>query len=138
LKSNMFFYSLIIEEPEAHLNLDMQRKMAQAIVRLVNLGLPVWITTHSDTMFQQINNLIKLNNHPKRTELAKKFGYEESDFLDPICARVYQFRVNEGKTKVEASKLTQYGFAAPTFNETIMDLTKETIELQEDDSDDDE
>lgn len=135
LQSTSPFGLMIIEEPEAHLHLEMQRKMAQAIVRLVNLGLPVWITTHSDTMFQQFNNLITLHNHPNRDELAQKHGYEELDFLNSSLANAYQFKVQNRKTTVEALKITEYGFSAPTFNKSIINLRKETLEFQEFDTD---
>lgn len=51
LKAKMAYNLIIIEEPEAHLHLNVQRIITRALVRLVNLGLPVWITTHSDTIF---------------------------------------------------------------------------------------
>ncbi|HPQ36929.1 MAG TPA: AAA family ATPase, partial [Synergistaceae bacterium] len=53
------FRSLVIEEPEAHLHLEMQKELARLLVRLVNSGLPVCITTHGDTFFQQMSNLVK-------------------------------------------------------------------------------
>ncbi len=56
------FDSIIIEEPEAHLHLSAQRCMARALVRLVNSGIPVVVTTHSDTFLQQINLLIQLSS----------------------------------------------------------------------------
>ena len=56
--------SIIFEEPEAHLHLDAQRVLARALVRLVNIGTPVLVTTHSDTFLQQINVLMRLSTHP--------------------------------------------------------------------------
>ncbi|ARU59955.1 hypothetical protein CBW65_01930 [Tumebacillus avium] len=140
LKSDNKIQTLIIEEPEAHLHLDMQRQMARAIVRLVNAGLPVWITTHSDTMLQQFNNLIKLNNHSQQEELAKQYNYDEVDFLDPAKGKVYQFDVVDRKTLIRSQPLTESGFAIPTFTNSIRKLAKETIDLMEnsDDEEDDE
>ncbi len=137
LKSSLDYDLMIIEEPEAHLHPQMQKTIAKAMVRLVNMGLPVWITTHSDTIFQQVNNLIKLYNHPNRKELAKEFGYNEEDFLSPEKVTAYQFNVKDhGKTEIDALSLSEEGFAAPTFNESIIDLAKETIRFQRDDLDD--
>ena len=45
---------LFIEEPEAHLHLEAQRKIATAIVMLVNAGIRVVVTTHSDYFLDQI------------------------------------------------------------------------------------
>ena len=133
LKSNERVDTLIIEEPEAHLHLDMQREMARALVRLVNKGLPVWITTHSDTMLQQINNLIKLKAHSDQQSLADQFGYEEVDFLAADKVSVYQFNTEPHKTEVHLQPLTSNGFSIPTFSESIRKLTKETIDLMEND-----
>jgi predicted ATPase len=62
LRSKDLFRSLIIEEPEAHLHLEVQEKLARALARLVNAGLPVWLTTHGDSFFQQFSNLIKASS----------------------------------------------------------------------------
>ena len=40
---------LILEEPESHLHPAAQRRLARGIVRLVNAGVKVLITTHSET-----------------------------------------------------------------------------------------
>lgn len=130
--------SLIIEEPEAHLHLDMQKKMAIALVRLVNAGLPVWITTHSDTMFQQLNNLIKLNNNQDRDALAEIHGYTEQDFLDPSKVRAYQFNSKQGYTEIVDLPLTSSGYSIPTFSDSLMNLTKETIEFTEPETDEED
>ena len=131
LKVNSWYGSLIIEEPEAHLHPAAQRKVAQALVRLVNRGLPVWITTHSDIMFQQFNNLIALSHLPNRAEICQSMGYEESDILDPNDAMAYQFIIKEGGTTVEPLKLLETGFEAPSFNQTLGDLAAETIKLHD-------
>jgi predicted ATPase len=131
LKASDKYGSLIIEEPEAHLHPAAQRKVAQALVRLVNRGLPVWVTTHSDIMFQQFNNLITLSHVPNQKETCKSMGYEESDILDPNDAMAYQFIVNEGGTTVEPLNRIETGFEAPSFNKTLGDLTAETIKLHD-------
>lgn len=57
LKSGINFNAMIIEEPEAHLHPELQQKMARLLINMMNLGIPVWITTHSDTILQHINNM---------------------------------------------------------------------------------
>lgn len=131
--------ALIIEEPEAHLHLEMQKKIAIALARLVNLGLPVWITTHSDTMAQQINNLIQLHNHPNRAELASQFGYDEAtDFLDPNMVSAYQFSVKPDGTEVDKLPLTSGGIAFPTFTNSIIAQAKQTLAFEEVTEDEDQ
>lgn len=136
LKSQVSYKLMIIEEPEAHLHLKAQKNLTRAIIRLVNQGLPIWLTTHSDTMFQQINNMIKLNNQSDNLAAARKYGYSHDDFLDPQKAAAYQFEIQEnGETRIETLKLHEYGFSVPTFNEPIINLSKETLEFQGMDSD---
>ncbi|MBD3840089.1 MAG: AAA family ATPase, partial [Epsilonproteobacteria bacterium] len=94
LNSKVNYRSLIIEEPEAHLHPKMQRVITQAMARLVNKGLPIWCTTHSDTILQQVNNLIKLFNHKDKKELMQKFGYEKEDLINPNDIKAYQFVVD--------------------------------------------
>ncbi|PWK13864.1 AAA family ATPase [Tumebacillus permanentifrigoris] len=139
LRSDINLKALIVEEPEAHLHLKMQQKMAVALVRLVNAGLPVWITTHSDTMFQQLNNLIKLYNNRDRERLAQAYGYLEQDFLDSSKVKAYQFSSIGSHTEVVELPLTSSGYSIPTFSESIREQTMQTIkfmELEPDEEDD--
>ncbi|HEU4964881.1 MAG TPA: AAA family ATPase [Bacilli bacterium] len=138
LKSTYDIEVMIIEEPEAHLHLDMQRQMARAIVRLVNAGVPVWITTHSDTLVQQINNLIQLEQNSQRQALAEQFEYEEADFLSPDKVTAYQFNAGPVHTEIQQLPLTANGFALPTFTETIRDLSKETLAFMETETDEED
>lgn len=131
LNSKVNYRSLIIEEPEAHLHPKMQRIITQAMARLVNKGLPIWCTTHSDTILQQVNNLIKLSNHKDKSEMMQQFGYTKEDLIDKNDIKAYQFVVDR-YTIVEPLKLTSEGFEVPTFNEAIISLANETIELSGD------
>lgn len=72
---------MIIEEPEAHLHPELQQKMARLIINMMNLGIPVWITTHSDTILQHINNMMKLKNHVRSIELQQEYGYKRKIFF---------------------------------------------------------
>lgn len=129
------YRTLIIEEPEAHLHLKAQIAMARVVVRLVNSGLNVWLTTHSDTFMQQINNLLKLNVHKDKAELLKKLNLEKQDCLDISNVKVYEFNTSEGKTTVTAIKNSETGFPLPTFNDVISKLTDEVMILEDEEDD---
>jgi hypothetical protein len=131
-KSDINFKTLIIEEPEAHLHPELEKKMAQLIIILVNLGIPVWITTHSDTVIQHINNMIKLCKHPQVKELMEEYGYLKTDLLNANEVTMYQFvSCGNGKTRLETLECTKYGFIVPTFNDALNDIVNEVYAFQE-------
>lgn len=132
-KSDINFKTLIIEEPEAHLHPELQQKMARLIINLVNRGLPVWITTHSDTMLQHINNMLKLKNHKQCADLMKEYDYKKEDLLEAKDVSMYQFSErNVGRSKLEQLEYTQYGFVIPTFNNALQKIVEEVYAFQED------
>lgn len=132
-KSDINFKTLIIEEPEAHLHPELQQRMARLIIRLVNSGIPVWITTHSDTILQHINNMLKLKKHVQSLELMEEYNYNSKDVLDPEDITMYQFvPCQAGKSALEKLECTKYGFVVPTFNDALEKIVKEVYAFQED------
>lgn len=133
LKSGINFKAMIIEEPEAHLHPELQQKMARLIINMMNLGIPVWITTHSDTILQHINNMMKLKNHIRSNELQQKYGYKKTDLLCKEDIQMYQFVAeNSGKTRLISLEATKYGFIVPTFNNALEKIVEEVYAFQED------
>lgn len=49
---------LFIEEPEAHLHPEVQVKLIEIFAKLTNLNLKIVITSHSNYMFNKINNIL--------------------------------------------------------------------------------
>lgn len=132
-KSDINFRTLIIEEPEAHLHPELQQKMAKLIINLVNRDIPVWITTHSDTMLQHINNMLNLKNRDEKSALMEEFGYFKEDLLDYKDIEMYQFvSSKKGRSKLESLERTKYGFVVPTFNNALEQMVKEVYAFQED------
>lgn len=57
--------TLIIEEPEGHLHPAAQVALARCLVRLVNRGLKVCLTTHSEYFLEQMNSMIIADQIPE-------------------------------------------------------------------------
>lgn len=133
--SNINFKTLIIEEPEAHLHPELQQKMARLLIRLANEGMPVWITTHSDTILQHFNNMLKLNRHKQKNHLMQEFAYERKDLLNESMISMYQFSEDtDGYSRLEVLESTEYGFVVPTFNDALDKMVREVYAFQEEEN----
>ena len=94
---------LIVDEPELNLHPENQRKLARLFARLVNMGIKVFVTTHSDYIVKELNTLIMLNQNSKRIQkLARESGYDKKGLLDHSRIRAYIAR--EGKVQLEKGK----------------------------------
>ncbi|MGB8954576.1 MAG: AAA family ATPase [Tumebacillaceae bacterium] len=121
----------IMEEIESHLHSEMQLTVVRLLIRMFNKGNFIWMTTHSDNLAQQINNLITLSQHPMKEQLLAKLGYKEQElFSDLSVIRAYQFETKDGVTEVEQLELGKYGFEMKTFNNTLDRLVRETHLIQ--------
>lgn len=112
---------LIIDEPESHLTLKNQRLMAKLIASLINLNIRVFITTHSDFLVKELNNLILLSNDFKEKEnwLNKnKKSYTSFDKLDYKDISVYQ--ANDGQ--LDKLTVSHKGIEVPFFDDEINNL----------------
>lgn len=122
---------LMVDEPELNLHPENQRRVARLFARLVNIGIKVFITTHSDYIIKELNTLIMLNQRGERLEaLAKREHYGESEFLDPKKVRVYiaeetlirldgSQRKTKCQTLVAADIDSRLGIEARSFDTTI-------------------
>jgi len=119
-----------------NLHPENQRRVARLLARLVNLGIKVFITTHSDYIIKEFNTLIMMNNNiPHLKKIAKKEGYEKSELMDIKQIKMYMTekrpvplgnnkRKSRYHTLVEANIDQQTGIEAPTFDETISKMNK--------------
>jgi archaellum biogenesis ATPase FlaH len=83
---------LMFDEPELNLHIEKQRRIARLIARLVNAGIKIFLTTHSDYLIRELNTLIMLNQvKPCFAKLRNESGYLETELLDTKKIRVYTF-----------------------------------------------
>lgn len=84
---------LMIDEPELNLHPDAQRLMARLIVYLVNNGIKVAVSTHSDYFIKEINSLIMLkNSFEEKDDILQRYGYKGFDSLDADKVIAYHFK----------------------------------------------
>jgi len=122
---------VILEEPESHLHPASQRQMARGIARLVNAGVRVIITTHSDYFVGQVNNLLKLSRASKRKRANE--GYDAVDCLNSDDVSAYHFRLDDdsGGSRVEELPiLPDFGIDEQEFAAVSEALYEETVSLQ--------
>lgn len=127
---------LFIEEPEISLHPQLQLLIARVMVRITNEGTNLFVSTHSDTIIQHLNNMIKLANIPnenRKEALMKKYGYRKEDLLNTSEIGMYQFTVDHKAQETTVTQLVpeEYGFRVPTFSKTFKDLISETADLED-------
>lgn len=127
---------IIVDEPELNLHPENQRKVARLFAMLVNHGIKVFITTHSDFIIKELNTLILLNQKTERLkQLARREGYSESELLNHDTLKVYMAAEDlvkiEGKTRkvkcntlISAEISPETGIALPSFDSTIEDMNR--------------
>jgi len=80
----------IIDEPELNLHPKSQRAFARLVGRMVNAGLKVFITTHSDYLIKELNTLIMLNQRTEHTrQVQQGFKYDDAELIDSGRVRLY-------------------------------------------------
>ena len=81
---------LMVDEPELSLHPENQRRIARLFARLVNIGVKVFITTHSDYIVKELNTLIMLNHDkPHLKRVTEENGYQESELINADQVKVY-------------------------------------------------
>ena len=81
---------LMMDEPELNLHPKNQRRVARLLARLVNLGIRVFITTHSDYIVKELNTLIMLKDDRSYLKrIAKEEGYQEAELISAEQVKVY-------------------------------------------------
>lgn len=122
--------TLIIEEPENHIHPKNQLILVKYLVKAINMGLNMVITTHSDYIVEQFNNFIRLSN--SKEEIFEKFGYDESNILDYHDVNIYNFK-SEDKYGfiVQAVEINETGFDEDSFYEVHSQLYNESVDIIE-------
>lgn len=127
---------LIIDEPELNLHPENQRRVARLFARLINLGIKVFITTHSDYIIKELNTLIMLNRDEHSVkQIAQNEGYLKEELISPEKIKVFiaeeDLIMLEGrKRRTKCQTLTcadidpKFGIEARSFDKTIETMNR--------------
>jgi predicted ATP-dependent endonuclease of OLD family len=120
---------LIIDEPELNLHPDNQILLAHIFAKMVNAGIRLLISTHSDYIVRELNNMIMLSSK----EIDKKeFGYEDDEYLNPEDVGAYLFnftKENPDRVIVENLPVAEDGFEVATMDAAIALLNERSMNL---------
>lgn len=117
---------LIIDGPECQLDTANQVQLARIVAHFIRAGVRVLLTTHSDYLLKEINNLIMLNGDFKNKDsVMKSLGYTEADSIDPNLIRAY-IAENQSLTPCV---IDQLGIDFPLFDEVITSINHAANEL---------
>jgi hypothetical protein len=112
---------LIIDEPELNLHPDNQRRVARVLARLARSGVKVLMTTHSDYIIREINNLIMLSADTEGT-LRESLGYSKEETLSPEQVGAYLFDAS----RANPMEVKPTGIEVETIDEEINALNSES------------
>ena len=118
---------LMIDEPELNLHPDNQRLIARLFAMMVKRGIRIVLSTHSDYIVREFNNLLILDHEfPERTQLRGEFKYREDESLSESSVLAYCFGSNT-ITPMEISP--EEGIIAETFDKVINELNDSSYKL---------
>jgi len=127
---------LMVDEPELNLHPENQRRMARLFAQLVNLGIKVFVTTHSDYFIKELNTLIMLNHDkPHLKQIAQREGYRQKELISSEKIKVYiaeeaLVKPDGYKRSIRVQSLVPanidpvYGIEARSFDTTIETMNR--------------
>jgi hypothetical protein len=114
---------IIIDEPEMNFHPDSQILLARLFAILANSGLGLVISTHSDYIIREINNLVMAEALQRKgtvINVSEEYGYVKDELLKCSDVAAYYFNPDaEGKVNVEELEVNEYGFDVKSINAAI-------------------
>lgn len=117
---------LIIDEPELNLHPQNQRLLARLFARLVNAGIKVLVTTHSDYLVKELNTLMLFEKKGSEAEaVMEEFGYSKDECLSDWLVSAYITAKDEsgvGYTLESIPADSEGGFVMESFDLVIDEM----------------
>ena len=125
---------IIIDEPELNLHPDNQVLLTRIFIQLINKGFRLLISTHSDYIIREINNLIMLSEIKDNKKIVEKLNYKSTQLIKASDVGAYLFKYpkpSSTKTAVQKLKVDFDGFDVDTIDQTINELNNRSMDLYE-------
>lgn len=122
---------IIIDEPEMNLHPDSQIILVKILAKLMNKGLRVLISTHSDYIIRELNNLIMVSSiREKGKTLPEGYIFDNDILLKKEDVGVYYFSyIKKRKVDVKSVAVDDNGFDVESINDAIEKQNEESEEL---------
>lgn len=126
---------VMIDEPEMNLHPNLQILFARILARISNAGVKVWMSTHSDYIISELNNLclVGVLNEKGKKEETSKWGYKPYDYLNKSTMQALYLNGLKVKTqvKIENLEIGDDGVDIASIDNCLNDLNSRTNELFE-------
>ncbi len=112
---------LIIEEPESHLHPSIQVQFTRQLAAMVNAGIRIIITTHSEWVLEELANLVRLSDLPL-SERVKIDGGRVALHSDKVGAWLFQQGTLPSGSTVSQIDLDESGLYPTGFDDVATAL----------------
>lgn len=124
---------IIIDEPELNLHPNNQILLARIFSKLINKGLRIILSTHSDYIIRELNNILMISQGSQELrDMSIALGYEENEIFKTTDINMYLFNFkNEKSTRADVKILNKNlsGFNIKSIDETIENQSNIANEL---------
>lgn len=113
---------IIIDEPEINLHPDNQIVIARILVKLANKGFRLLVSTHSDYVIREFNNMVMMSQLKNKDTLLHSWNYSKEEMLNPKILAVYTFKYKTKRSKrvvIEPIEVSETGFSVKSIDRTI-------------------
>lgn len=112
---------LIVEEPESHLHPGIQVELVRQLAKLVQAGIRVLVTTHSEWVLDELANIVRLSELPEE----ERGGISDSETAltaDQVGAWLFEPRGDADGSAIKEVPLDETGYARNGIEEVAMAL----------------
>jgi len=121
---------LIIEEPESHLHPAMQLEFIRQIALLVDSGVRVILTTHSEWVIDGLANVVRNSEIPK-PERGDRTAYAASLSKSDVGVWLFKSMKNREGSVVEECPLEDPGLYSPGYENVACELHNQSVNITE-------